>query len=300
MKTLTLLLLCAGLPSFAQQAADPNFPTKVADPAYRQNGPKVLIDAAHHNFHTADGGYKPFADLMASDGYVIQSNTALFTPAVLKGQQILVIANARGAGNDAPMPARTKPAFTEQECEVVRDWVRSGGSLLLVADHFPIGDATQILASQFGVAMSKGVTQDPAHTAPNMGSPSILVYSREDKLLADHAITNGRNEKESVKRVVTFTGQSLVGPPESFAILKLADTAVDISRPSGQKTSAAGHCQGLALAYGKGRVVVLGEASMLSAQVAGPRRRPMGMNAPGIDNRQFALNLMHWLSRLLP
>ena len=25
----------------------------------------------------------------------------------------------------------------------------------------------------------------------------------------------------------------------------------------------------------------------------------MGMNAPGIDNRQMALNIMHWLSWLL-
>jgi hypothetical protein len=50
-----------------------------------------------------------------------------------------------------------------------------------------------------------------------------------------------------------------------------------------------------------GRVVVLGEAAMLSAQVA---RLPdgseikMGMNVAGNDNRQFALNVLHWLSGL--
>jgi hypothetical protein len=26
---------------------------------------------------------------------------------------------------------------------------------------------------------------------------------------------------------------------------------------------------------------------------------PFGMNRPGIDNRQLALNIMHWLSGLL-
>jgi hypothetical protein len=45
-------------------------------------------------------------------------------------------------------------------------------------------------------------------------------------------------------------------------------------------------------------VVVLGEAGMLRAQ----RERNgqlVGMNVPGYDNRQMALNIMHWLSRIL-
>ncbi|HEX8246526.1 MAG TPA: hypothetical protein VF541_23680, partial [Longimicrobium sp.] len=66
-------------------------------------------------------------------------------------------------------------------------------------------------------------------------------------------------------------------------------------------SSAAGRAQGVAMAFGAGRVVVLGEAAMLSAQVATlPGREPMrmGMNVPGSDDQQFALNVMHWLSRL--
>jgi hypothetical protein len=35
---------------------------------------------------------------------------------------------------------------------------------------------------------------------------------------------------------------------------------------------------------------------MLSAQISGAEKRPMGMNVPGYDNKQYALNLMHWLS----
>ena len=55
--------------------------------------------------------------------------------------------------------------------------------------------------------------------------------------------------------------------------------------------------QGLALTFGKGRVVVMGEAAELSAQLIGTER--FGMNTPGLDNRQLALNIMHWLSGLL-
>jgi hypothetical protein len=119
-------------------------------------------------------------------------------------------------------------------------------------------------------------------------------------------------------------------------ILKLADTAIDrptmrvperdsirgaeAGQPGGAlalrrraleataSRSAAGRAQGIAFALGKGRVVVLGEAAMLSAQrITGPMARrlgresiTMGMNAPGNDDRQFALNIAHWLSGLLP
>ncbi|HXU07424.1 MAG TPA: DUF4350 domain-containing protein, partial [Blastocatellia bacterium] len=57
--------------------------------------------------------------------------------------------------------------------------------------------------------------------------------------------------------------------------------------------------QGIALKFGRGRVVVLAEAAMMSAQVVGPRKVKFGMNKPGTDNRQLALNIMHWLSRLM-
>ena len=299
MRALKILLATTALSLTAQQVPDPNFPTKVANPAYKENGPKVLFDEGHFNVHSMKSGYETFAALLKNDGYRLDANTAAFTPESLAGRQVVVIANARGAGNDAPMQARTKPAFTDAECATIRDWVKNGGALLLVADHYPIGDATEKLAQEFGVQMSKGVTRDQANSDPQLGGPSSLVYSRANKLLVDHAITRGRNESETVQKVVAFTGQSLAGPKESFAFMRLADTAVDVSRPDGKQTSAAGRSQGLAMEFGKGRVVVLGEAAMLSAQLAGPRRRPMGMNAPGLDNRQLALNIMHWLTRVL-
>src|SRR5262249_39612709 len=49
------------------QRADPDFKTKVDRPAYAggPRHPRILFDEAHHNFHTASGRYKPFAELMA-------------------------------------------------------------------------------------------------------------------------------------------------------------------------------------------------------------------------------------------
>lgn len=50
----------------------------------------------------------------------------------------------------------------------------------------------------------------------------------------------------------------------------------------------------------RSRRAVFGEAAMFSAQLSGPARTPMGMNAPRASgNAQFAVNVMHWLTGLL-
>jgi hypothetical protein len=44
----------------------------------------------------------------------------------LKGFDILVISNALGAAQ-MNMPEAANPAFTDAECDAVRDWVKGGG-----------------------------------------------------------------------------------------------------------------------------------------------------------------------------
>ena len=74
-----------------------------------------------------------------------------------------------------------------------------------------------------------------------------------------------------------------------------ADDVDDLNNPEKAKTvSATGRAQAIALPFGKRRVVVFGEAAMLTAQ-----ERNFGMNYPGTDDRQLVLNVMHWLSDLL-
>jgi len=57
-----------------------------------------------------------------------------------------------------------------------------------------------------------------------------------------------------------------------------------------------GWSQGAYKKYGKGKIVVFGEAAMFTAQLAGPQKRKAGMNnevAP--ENYQLLLNIIHWL-----
>jgi hypothetical protein len=330
------LLLFATFATKAQQVADPKFDAGITRPAYTKNNPKVLFDEAHNNFHTTTGRYKPFADLITNDGFKITVNKEKFQARRLKDFDILIIANALGAGraNDV---AADKPAFSDEECDAVRDWVRAGGSLLLVADHAPFGAAAENLAGRFGVEMSKGYTSDTVNFDQPSKNQSLLVFTRENRLLTDHAITRGRNADERINRVLTFTGQSLTGPNGSTSFLQLSETASDVAAPTqndiraaierpkagggsterspngtplppgarairvepGKKVSAAGRSQGIAIKFGKGRVIILGEAAMLTAQMSGADKSPFGMNRTDADNRQLVLNIMRWLSGLL-
>src|ERR1051326_7630588 len=219
-----VLVLSLASVAVAQQAPDLEFNTSVENPAYKREGPRVLFDEAHHNFHTADGRYKPFVDLLSNDGYRVVRSRQPFSKTTLASAKVLVIANALGAEEDDDEGA-DKSAFTDEEIQAVQDWVKGGGALLLIADPRPFGGPASALASRFGVEMSKGYTFDPKNSVE--GSPSQLIFSRENKLLANHPITEGRDEKERLNLLRSFTGQSLKGPEGSAAILILSDNAAD-------------------------------------------------------------------------
>ncbi|MFN2491808.1 MAG: hypothetical protein ABR501_02875 [Pyrinomonadaceae bacterium] len=282
----------------AQQIADPHFNAKVDKPAYTKNFPRVLFDEAHNNFHTTTGRYKPFAELLFNDGYHVAVNRKPFAKDSLQTYKILVIINALGA-EEMDEEGADGPAFSGPESDAVRDWIKGGGALLLVAEYAPFGKAADILAKRLGVDMSNGVTVDPGNAKQESKASSVIVFSRQNQLLTDHPINNGRDDSERLHRILSFTGQSLKGPDGSDGFLKLSDSAVDNVLSTTENRSAAGRAQGIAFRLGKGRVVVLGEAEMLTAQVTGSDNAPMGINIPDTDNRQLTLNIMHWLSRLL-
>jgi len=301
---LPAFLLWPASSAYGQQVSDPNFNAEVQHPAYVRSHPKVLFDEAHFNFHTLGGTYKAFADLISNDGYRVTTNKQKFSNQALKGYDVLVVAGALGEQytDNSQVP---KPAFTEAECDAVRNWVQRGGGLLLLTDHEPVASGAENLAKRFGVEMSKRVVLDQSNHLANY-YPALIEYKRDNHLLADTPIIDGRNSAERINNVLIFSGQSLSVPAGSAAFLKLADTAYE-KLPSGEKVSAGGRAQAVAIKYGKGRVVVTADAGMLSAQlvtedVTGKgdiQTHPWGMNLPGNDNRQLALNIMHWISGLL-
>jgi hypothetical protein len=316
----TLVLgLCAAAAGFVwsllpAQDADGSYTPSVAAPAYTRARPRVLVDEAHYNTHSAWGRLEPFTSLLMRDGYLVGASTTPLSDAALRRCTVLVVANPMGlrgllqhvlnlAGLERTVALSTE-AFTPAELDAVDGWVRGGGRLLLAADHAPAGRSAAGLAARFGVEMTNWWAEDPREHDRATGSISFLRFSRDNGLLADHPIINGRHEGERIDAVLTFTGQSLRLPAGAVSLLKLSPHAREYpfrrSRES-EGRSAAGLSQAAAIEHGLGRVVVVGDAAALTAQVTriGDAAMRIGLSRRDAQNQQFVLNAMHWLSGLL-
>ena len=293
-------LIAPFVPIGAQQVADSSFKPPIGSPAHAVGtGPVVAIDEAHANFHRAGGRYMPFAELLRRDGYRVRSNTAPFARAALDSFRVLVIANALAPENEQRWVLPNPSAFSVAEIAAVREWVRDGGSLLLIADHMPMAGAAADLALEFGAVFGNGFASD------STGNTGPIRFRRADQTLQPHPILEGRNRAERIDSVTSFTGQAfrLIGPGTPLMVLRRSTLILPIVAwqfpDSIPRMRADGMLQGAAVQFGRGRVVLLGEAAMLSAQLGGPQRQPMGMNHPvAAQNPQFVLNVLHWLTRL--
>jgi hypothetical protein len=297
-----VVAVCVSGGVLAQQLADPNADVSVARPEYtRDAGPVVAIDSGHHNFHTMDGRYAPLAQVLRNDGYRVRDHRTAFTAQSLSGIKVLIVSNALAASNVDNWNPPYPPAFSADDIAAVKHWVEQGGSLLLIADHRPMADAAATLAQALGFHFFSGVvSKDP---------PDDDIFTLRNGTLSDDAVTRGRSQQEAVTSVQTFTGSAFRAPPGARAIITLPagysmHDCILPCPPGVARTNATGLLQGAVLKLSKGRIAVFGEAAMFSAQTISAPDRPFfrfGFNAPTAkQNKQFALNLLHWLSGNLP
>jgi hypothetical protein len=282
-----------------QQVPDTEYSPVINNPAYRQGkGPLIFIDEGHFNFHTRNDRYLPFALLLERDGYRTEGYPGQFDMKRLKKGKILVISNALNEANLEDWYKPVYPAFTDEETETVRQWVEEGGSLFLIADHMPMGGAAAKLAAAFGFGFTDGFAMDTARTGP-------ALFTRAEGTLADNIITDGNNATEKVDSIYSFTGQAFTIPDDATPILTFDDSYLlllsDTAWVFNEKTvfkPIAGWSQLAYREYGKGRVVMSGEAAMFTAQLAGPQKARAGMNSHfARRNFQLLLNIIHWLDR---
>lgn len=289
-------LYVISISAIAQQVADTLYSPDISNPVYKKGeGSIILIDEAHHNFHSRSGRFKPFAHVLEKDGYLVQASSELFTTESLNKGKILVISNALHESNTQQWTLPTPSAFTDDEINAVNAWVKNGGSLFLIADHMPFPGAAEKLAASFGFKFYNGF-------AMKKGGADIFVPGNG---LMINTLTKGRNEKESIASLQTFTGQAFQIPKDAQPIIvlnskyeiKMPETAWEFEKDT-RTVSGENMAQGAYMKYGDGRIVVFGEAAMFTAQLQGKNK--MGMNTKSASqNAQFLLNVIHYLDGFL-
>jgi hypothetical protein len=282
-----------------QQVPDTSYSPVIDKPSYKPGkGPVVFIDEGHYNFHTKNDRYLPFALLLERDGYRTEGYPGQFDLKRLRKGRILVISNALNGANVENWFKPVYPAFTEDEIETVRQWVEDGGSLFLIADHMPMGGAAAKLADVFGFGFTDGFALDTAQSGP-------ALFCRAEGTLADNIITQGQDAAGQVDSIYSFTGQAFTIPDDASPVLVfrenylllMTDTAWVFNERTVFKPIT-GWSQLAYKNYGKGRVVMSGEAAMFTAQLAGPQQSRAGMNSPFAKrNYQLLLNIIHWLDK---
>ena len=275
----------------------------VKRPAYPVGeGPVVVLDLGHNN---VDDPEFPavLAEWLTQDGYVVRQLSTRFDEAALASVDIVISKNPLSAYNRANWSLPTPSAFSRGEIELLYNWVLSGGALLLVIDHMPIPGAAQELTSRFNFQISNGFALDQrslhGYDEEVILAAGRVVFRRSDGSLADHPVTNGRMFSERVDSVVTAVGSAFRLPHDGQALLTLGPSFVSLLPETSwefddttPRQPIGGWSQAGVARVGSGRVAVLGDAMLLRSALE-------DTETWALENPQFTLNVVHWLSGLL-
>ena len=300
--SILLFLLLFTITSQAQMLNDTPFNANVVHPKFKKGyGPKILIDAGHHNFVVELGLNKPLFDVASSDGYQIKIDSMQFTKEYLSNYNIVVIWPAMPFKFGSKNQVTDEITFTTDELNALHDWVSNGGSLLMFSEHAPIDKSVTPLFNKFGIQLSTGIVVDSLNSDTPIEMPSwkysFLKFTSKNGLLnTEHPITKGEKKNERISNILTYVGGGLTGDGYTN-IFKLSSSAI-IKKWSGSMPSGTPNSQCLAGNVGKGKLVALGDCNGFIAMnvKSGGYKLSAGMHVSGYDWKQFVLNTLHWLS----
>ncbi|MCK0178693.1 hypothetical protein MWU50_05255 [Flavobacteriaceae bacterium S0862] len=284
----------------AQQVIDSSFIYNVTNPVYSLNkGPIIFIDEYHNNDMSIDNRMFPLIKVLKEDGYQVKKLKEPISKSSINKADILVIISALHKSNVDNWKLPTPEAFNDLEIRELLQWIKDGGSLLLVADHMPFPGAIKKLSSNLGVEWFNGFVLDSV----NWG---MSTFSKRDGTLAKHPLVNGRNKNEKVNWIATYYGSGFKLTDSTITGLFSFNNKDEVSYQTQEAWKMDSNTpvipsdvlfQAAVMKRGKGRVALIGEASLFSAQLVGKDKNPVGINFQNNNqNLQFVLNLLHWLS----
>lgn len=304
---------------------DEAYSPNLAHRAFVTDGPVVLLDEGHGNSHFD----KAFVKLMSEDGYTVKVLRGKFKYDDLSKARVLVIMNP-GLFMTMQWHQNPAPLFSEVEAAAVRDWVAAGGALLF-ASGIPKSESRELLLNHLGIDMSDDLVIDKELDRSANPTQPGKAFTREKKMFSTHSIMTGRSELERVDVVVVDSANPVMKFPENASVLfhfsdqalivhhdwlfkkqmaeatqELHDGKATESKPISMQslgTPAPGVPAAMAFTLGKGRVVVLGNSSILSSvrqqYVLQGEKVDQRIGLGNGDNQKLTLNIMHWLTGLL-
>jgi len=299
--TIFVLIITCNL-TFAQwpMSNDTEFNSDIEKPTHEKGeGPKILLDGAHHNFFIQWDFIKPFYDLANAGGYQTIVDSLKFTPEYLKRFDIVTIITALPFDFTTKNEVTDESTFSKEEINSLYDWVNNGGSLLVFSEHAPFDQAINPLLNQFGIQSSIGTTIDSLNYNKEIGRRGWIEFTRDNGLLnVEHPIVEGRTPKNRVNRLLTFGGSGLTG--ENYTnLLRLSESSKNVVHSTGVGPIGKGNSQALAGNIGEGKVVALGDSNGFTAMIFDRNngaKHKAGMNLENYDWKQFVLNTLYWLS----
>jgi len=303
---LAILMVLPGIAAAQRQLADTGFAYENASPAWPAAGGPAIVLSSRNSPFVQRGSFDPLVRLLESDGFRVSVSGEPLDVAIAADPAILLLVNAF-VPEFKDFPAMDPPsAFTDREIAAVKDWVDKGGSLLVLADHAPVGGGASKLAAAFGFTFLNG------HTLQDKAAESDYVkvdidYTPHNGLNPAHAITDGSTGRKPVTRYFAYGGQSFIPPAGAATLLTIPQgwSAVFTYRireelRDAPRIDASGMAQGAAMESGSGRLAIFAEAGGFSAQITDGTRR-FGFNTQdGAENPEFILSVARWLARFTP
>lgn len=275
---------------------DPSFDSKVLQPFYKNNrGPKVLIDGGHHNFFVQKSLMNPFIDLVKSDGYNPQIDSLPITKKHLSTYDIVVLNPAYPFDYVAKKEVGDLKAYSKEEIDHIYNYVKKGGSLFILAERSPFVNVMAPLLDKFGITSIFGTLEDTLYQDKKFGK-NVIHYSKENGMLTgDHPILTGRNASEEINHIIMIGGSAFKG--KDYTNILPTSSVAQMGNAGITTPVELGSSQGLVGKVGKGKVIVLSDTEIFIAMLFGKDKLRVGMQMPNYDMKQFALNIIHWLSK---
>jgi len=270
--------------------------------------PVILFDIGHHNY----GVTKRIAIqswLMEKD-FIVREWDSVFDATSLEQIDIVIIRSALDDSNENEENWRlpTLSAFSADEIQVLHEWTKEGGALLLILEHMPMAGAGKELARRFDVEVSDGFVVDTSimegYREEDIGFAGWLEFTRQSGFLASHPITNGSNTSDAIDLLATDVGCAFFLPSGATSLLTLGSSVLsllpevawefDVAMPY---KDVSGWSQAAVMCVEKGRLAILGDAMLFIAPEMSESDREIEVCE---QHPQFALNLLSWLAGQAP